>query len=161
MILVTVGTTHFDDLIREVDQLARSAIIKERVYAQIGSGRHIPQYIEWSRFLPDMRAFEEQADLVICHGGSGSVFELLELGKPFIAVPNRSLQDDHQSDLLRAVEAEGWCTCCWNLADLRTLLSQKPSHIAYPKEPQLPGKLWADLLSRVDTSRRRGRPVKY
>jgi beta-1,4-N-acetylglucosaminyltransferase len=146
MIFVTVGTTHFDDLIREVDRLAECGVMTDPVYAQIGSGKYIPRYTEWVRFLPNLRQIEKSATLVICHGGTGSVFELLEMGKPFIAVPNRALKDDHQSDFLHAVEAEGWCTCCWELSELGPIIANRKPRTPYSRECTLAKEIWQYLL---------------
>ncbi|KAJ2783928.1 N-acetylglucosaminyldiphosphodolichol N-acetylglucosaminyltransferase catalytic subunit alg13 [Coemansia javaensis] len=50
----------------------------------------------------------EQADLVICHAGAGSILDALRAGKPTIAVPNRALADDHQRELARELARGGY-----------------------------------------------------
>jgi beta-1,4-N-acetylglucosaminyltransferase len=147
MIFVTVGTTHFDDLIREVDRLLECGVVRDRVYAQIGSGSYVPRHAEWVRYLENIRQVEEEADLVICHGGVGSVFELLYLDKDFIAVPNPELPDGHQAELLSALIEEGWCTCCFDLRDLGALIADGRTRKPYPKAPQLPGHIWSLVTS--------------
>lgn len=150
MIFVTVGTTYFDELIEEVDSLLARGVIKDRVVAQIGTGRYKPQHAEWVRFLDDLRDVEKAADLVVCHGGVGSMFELAELGRPFIAVPNRQLEGDHQADLVRALEGEGWFVCCWNLRDLgERIVSRHWTRMRpYRCSTEFPRLVWQELLHR-------------
>jgi beta-1,4-N-acetylglucosaminyltransferase len=147
MIFVTVGTTHFDDLVREVDRLCAAGAIADRVSMQIGSGKYVPRNAGWVRYLDNLREMEQQADLVICHGGVGSLFELLDLKKNFIAVPNRQLPDDHQAQLLRALESEGCCRCCWNLNTLESLLVDNSAIIPYSQRAGLPEVIWKSLFS--------------
>jgi beta-1,4-N-acetylglucosaminyltransferase len=147
MILVTVGTTYYDELVQAVDRLAGAGEIAGPVLAQIGEGKYVPSHIQWVRYVPDLKDYFRKADLVICHGGGGTVLELLHMGKAFIAVPNRVLQHDHQSDLLRALEAEHWCVACYDLAKLGSVIKNRPVPRPYPADPELPGAVWDFLLS--------------
>jgi len=125
MIFVTVGTTYFDELVAEVDRLKRAGIIRDSVIAQIGAGKYIPTECEWLRYTGDIDAYFRDADLIIGHGGTGTVFDLLETGKPFIAVANRALKDDHQTEFLKAVSTLGWCRCCLRLEELATHVTER------------------------------------
>ncbi|MHB0954806.1 MAG: PssE/Cps14G family polysaccharide biosynthesis glycosyltransferase [Pirellulaceae bacterium] len=147
MIFVTVGTTHFDELIEEVDRLRGGGEISEHVYAQIGSGKYVPQHLEWVRYLDNIQEVMKKADLIVCHSGTGTVFELLNLRKAFITVPNRRLKDDHQADLVKALESEGWCNCCWELSHLRVHLANMRHCEPYPANPGPSQHLWAEVLS--------------
>lgn len=51
------------------------------------------------------------ADLVVGHAGAGTCMEVLELNKPFIAVMNHLLMDDHQSELAERLEMDGYLLC--------------------------------------------------
>jgi beta-1,4-N-acetylglucosaminyltransferase len=51
------------------------------------------------------------ADLIIGHAGAGTCMEVLELGKPFVAVINNALMDDHQSDLAGQLAKDGHLLC--------------------------------------------------
>lgn len=99
MIFVTVGTTHFDSLIREIDELIGSGKIKDRVVCQIGAGTYEPKHAEHFRFQPSIDEWIEQADLVICHGGA-TVMSLLQKTKRFVAIANTVLAGDHQTAFL-------------------------------------------------------------
>ncbi|KAI9203141.1 glycosyltransferase family 28 C-terminal domain-containing protein [Polychytrium aggregatum] len=59
-------------------------------------------------FAPSLRRQMEQADLIITHGGSGSILEGLDLRKPLIVVANPKLMDQHQAELGSALSHEGF-----------------------------------------------------
>ncbi|RHZ48963.1 N-acetylglucosaminyldiphosphodolichol N-acetylglucosaminyltransferase catalytic subunit ALG13 [Aspergillus thermomutatus] len=46
--------------------------------------------------------------LVISHAGSGTILEALRMGIPLIVVPNPSLQDNHQEELARQLQKQGY-----------------------------------------------------
>lgn len=118
-VLVTVGSTKFDQLIRAVDTEAFAAALHEQGYTSLlvqrGDGEYIPHVlvhrgeekaglpsglsVEFVQYLPSMHAYMEAADLIISHAGSGSLFEALSLGKTIIAVPNAILMANHQEEL--------------------------------------------------------------
>lgn len=99
MIFVTVGTTHFDSLIQEIDALIGAGNIRDRVVCQIGAGTYSPSHAEHFRFQPSIDDWIEQADLVICHGGA-TVMSLLQKQKRFVAIANTVLAGDHQTAFL-------------------------------------------------------------
>lgn len=85
-------------------------------FLQIGDGAFVPQnivqkgalrnelsnglQIEMFRYAPDLQSYMKQADLIISHAGSGSLFEALRLKKAVIAVPNSILMANHQAELV-------------------------------------------------------------
>lgn len=99
MIFVTVGTTHFDPLIQEIDELIASGKIKDRVVCQIGAGTYVPSHAEHFRFQPSIDGWMDQSDLVVCHGGA-TVMSLLQKNKRFVAIANTVLAGDHQTAFL-------------------------------------------------------------
>jgi UDP-N-acetylglucosamine transferase subunit ALG13 len=119
MIFVTVGTTLcFDELIEAVDAFVRDGRIKGPVLCQIGNGAYQPGHCEHFRFRPTIEDLMLKASVVICHGGTGTVLNLLAMGKPFIAVANRSGADNHQAQFLARLEKE--IPILWT-ADVREL----------------------------------------
>ena len=105
MIFVTVGTTlPFDSLLQEMDRLVREQIVQERVICQIGMSTCVPEYCEYFRFKPSIDELFDDAAVVICHGGTGTVFSLIQRQKPFVAVANPRAADDHQGVLLAKLE---------------------------------------------------------
>jgi beta-1,4-N-acetylglucosaminyltransferase len=161
MIFVTVGTTYFDELIREVDRLAGEGIVHGPVIAQIGRSRYIPRHIQWVRYVEDMDQHYHKADLVISHGGVGTLFELLLLQKSFIAVANRSLPGDHQAQLLRVLAARGLCRCCFQVGDLEAALREQATRplVPYQRGPELPEAIW-DFVATPVREPKRVRPSR-
>lgn len=115
MILVTVGLEKFpfDRLLRAVDRLVESGAIPGPVFGQIGHSRYEPRHFEYRRFLPfgEMRRHLQEADVVICHGGVGTILLALEMGKLPLVFPRRAAfgeqLDDHQLDLASHLESAG------------------------------------------------------
>lgn len=101
MILVTVGTQFFDELIVEIDRLAGAGLFNEPVFAQIGLTKYHPQHMEYVAFDRDLLDRARTASLIITHAGTGSVCECIELGRPFIAVANDTKAGNHQLEFLR------------------------------------------------------------
>ena len=116
MIFVTVGTTDFDALVRAVDSLVPQ--LDEEVEVQIGRGHYEPRNCKWFRFAPSLEPYYERADVVIAHGGLGTVMEVLRRGGRLIGVANPDRYDQHQEDLLSYLAEEGHLIWC---ADLNSL----------------------------------------
>ncbi len=100
MILVTVGTQFFDELIEEVDRLVSTGAIKDRVWAQIGLAKTTPRHIEHVPFDRQILDRAREADLIITHAGTGSLCEFITLGRPMIAVVNSYKAGNHQLEFL-------------------------------------------------------------
>lgn len=99
MIFVTVGTTHFDALVRAADEIFLGPRSGEKVVFQIGSGSYLPASGEFFRFKPSIDQELDAASLVITHGGM-TVLGLLARRQRFVAVANVSLADNHQGAML-------------------------------------------------------------
>lgn len=107
MIFMVVGNGKFDSLVEEVDKLKMESKIKKEVVFQIGHGNYIPKQGKWFRFESNLDKYYQKADLIISHGGPGAVFEILQLGKKLIALPNRERTDPrHQVEYLQAMAQE-------------------------------------------------------
>jgi beta-1,4-N-acetylglucosaminyltransferase len=123
MIFVTVGTTSFDELISTMDQLAPT--LSCPVVMQIGSGSVIPAHASaWFRFAPSLEDWLRCAGLVVSHGGSGTLVEVLRRGRRLVGVSNPVLYDRHQDDLLAEFENAGYLIWCRDLARLDDAIRQ-------------------------------------
>ena len=117
-ILVTVGSTDFDALIRAMDDLAPA--LADEVVMQIGSGSYEPRHAsDWFRFAPSLEGYYDRADLIVSHGGLGTIMEVLRKGKRLVAASNPDRYDAHQDDILGTLAEAGHLVWCRDLSRLR------------------------------------------
>jgi len=115
-IFVTVGSTHFNSLIQQVDQLLNCDDFD--VTCQIADGSYIPKNHKYIRMTDVIEQYFAEADVVITHAGAGTVFYLLESVKKMVVVPNCERVDNHQLDLAQYVEKNMFAKVCYQLTDL-------------------------------------------
>jgi beta-1,4-N-acetylglucosaminyltransferase len=130
MIFVTVGTMDFEALIKTVDHIAPN--VNEPFVCQIGNNIHIPQHCEYFRFKDTLEPFYQEASLIITHGGAGTLYRTLELGKQIIGVDNFGSTDSHQKDILRKLSEKKYLIWCDDLKNLEELIQTYPT---YPFKP--------------------------
>lgn len=102
MIFVTVGTHEqpFNRLIEEIDRLAETGEINEKVIIQTGYSTYEPKYCEWKALFSykDMVGNVAEARIVITHGGPSSFIMPLQIGKIPIVVPRMKQYGEHVND---------------------------------------------------------------
>jgi len=121
VIFVTVGTFNFDDLIYQVDKFIEQGVITDKVICQIGNGQYQPKNCESFAYTKKIGSYIDDAEMVICHGGTGSVLDLIKREKKFIAVANRALANDHQMEFLSELSQEvdiPWASDMEKLCDI-------------------------------------------
>jgi len=117
MIFVTVGTTKFDELIKEMDKIAPA--LKEKVVIQIGRSAYKPKNCEYFDFKTDLSRYFKDADIIISHGGAGTTFEVLGLNKKLISIENTNVLDSHQWDLLSQLAKDKHLIWCKNISKIK------------------------------------------
>jgi len=122
MLFITVGTTDFDPLVAAGDTLA--AQTDERVVIQIGHGEVEPRHAEWLRFAPSLEPYYDQADVVITHGGLGTLTELLHRGQRVVGVSNPDRFDRHQDQILQTFAQANHLIWCQDLTHLAQAVEQ-------------------------------------
>ncbi|MHA1863243.1 MAG: glycosyltransferase, partial [Candidatus Thorarchaeota archaeon] len=80
MIFVTVGTAHFDPLIKKMDDLAKTGELKEPIVGQIGRGMYIPNHFRYFRFLKELSSAYNNASIIVSTGGAGTTMECVTRG---------------------------------------------------------------------------------
>tara|TARA_R110000787_G_scaffold147907_1_gene261789 strand:- start:154 stop:606 length:453 start_codon:yes stop_codon:yes gene_type:complete len=121
-ILVTVGTSSFERLIKAVDKQIPAN--KYQLTCQISDGKYQPINHKFFHFSDKFPSLIADADIVITHGGAGTIFQLLELQKKIIVVPNLDRIDKHQTDLASFVSDNHYAIVCNNLDQLAYDLEQ-------------------------------------
>jgi UDP-N-acetylglucosamine--N-acetylmuramyl-(pentapeptide) pyrophosphoryl-undecaprenol N-acetylglucosamine transferase len=114
LLFATVGATlPFDRLVRDVAALKAAGEIPERVVIQTGIGGYRPDGIETHETLSfdAMQACLQEASIVVCHGGTGSLVTALRQGCRVVVMPRvferGEHYDNHQSEITSAFSARG------------------------------------------------------
>lgn len=107
MILVLLGTQNnsFHRLLEKMDELIEKNIIDEKVLVQSGYTKYESKNMRIFDLIPqeELDRYQEQADLIITHGGVGSIVSSIKKGKKVIAVPRLHKYQEHVNDHQRQI----------------------------------------------------------
>lgn len=131
MILIILGTQDkkFTRLLKEVDKLITKNIIKEEVIVQAGytsdyksNNMQIFDLLQKDKF----DELVEKANLLITHGGVGTILTGLKNNKKIIAVPRlkkyKEHVNDHQIQIIENFDKEGYIIGINDVSDLENAL---------------------------------------
>ena len=150
MILVLLGTQNnsFHRLLERIEKNIENGNIKEEVVVQAGYTKY-----ESKTRKKKMKIFDtipkkeldkliEKANLVISHGGVGSMVTANQKGKKVIAVPRYKKYNehvnDHQIDTIKIFEKKGYVLLAENVEDIDNALLQVKDFepVIYEKDQQ-------------------------
>lgn len=131
MIFVCVGSREyqFNRLLKKIDELIDNGDLIDDVFAQIGQSTYEPVNYKYTQFLTqkEFRTYQQKADLIISHGGTGALINALKLGKQVIAVPRLARFgehiDDHQIQVASVLEKEGYLINVLDIDDLNSAIN--------------------------------------
>ncbi len=114
MIFITLGSQKFpfNRLLQAVDELIEKGVITDEVFAQVGNSDYQPRNYPFQAFLnrDEFLAWENRADIVITHGGTGAIIGAVKKGKKVIAIPRLAKYgehvDDHQIQLIEQFKSQ-------------------------------------------------------
>jgi beta-1,4-N-acetylglucosaminyltransferase len=115
-ILVTVGTTIFDSLIKFIDEKFHKN--EYEIIFQISEGKYTPKNFSYFRYSENIDFYYENCDVVITHAGAGSVYRLLELKKKIIIIPNIERVDKHQVEIAEYMNENGHALMCSDINEI-------------------------------------------
>jgi len=102
MIFVTLGTQDksFKRLLQNIDECINKGIIKDRVIVQAGYTKYNSEKMEIFDLLDkdDFDKYIDECDLLITHGGVGSILTGLKCNKKVIACPRLYKYNEHMND---------------------------------------------------------------
>ena len=132
LILVTLGTQDksFIRLVKEIDKLVEEKVIKEKVIVQLGLTDYKSKNLETFSLIESVKLNEliKKADILITHGGVGSILSGLSYDKKVIAVPRLSMYkehtNDHQIQIVNEFCKLGYILKCDDPKDLKDVLKQ-------------------------------------
>lgn len=130
MIFVTVGTHEqgMERLFRELDRLIEEDKLDEKVVAQIGYSKYIPENYEYKTMIgySEMNQYIKHANIIITHGGPGSIFQPLHYGKIPIVVPRNPKfnehVDNHQILFTKRLEKERRVLAVYDIEELNNYI---------------------------------------
>ena len=102
MIFVTLGTNDesFERLLKAIDKAIDDKVVKEKVVVQAGCTKYESKNMEIMDLVPREK-FDEliaKCDLLITHGGVGSILTGINNDKKVIAVPRLAKFKEHGND---------------------------------------------------------------
>lgn len=116
MIFVTLGTQDktFPRLLKNIEKCIKSGLIKDKVFVQAGSTKYKSNVMDVNAFV-DMETFKKcvmDADLIITHGGVGTILEGLKNNKKIIGCARLEQYgehvNNHQVQLLERFSEDGY-----------------------------------------------------
>lgn len=159
MIFVTVGTQEFsfDRLVSKIDEIAKNGEIKQDICIQYGKSNYIPSYCKLAKpfFSADeMGKLIDECDLVVTHGGVGTIISSLEKGKKVLVVPRLSKYhehvDDNQLEIAEAFEKRELLSVCTDMSYLAEMMQYALNH-TYRKYEAQKGTLDASIINYIET----------
>jgi UDP-N-acetylglucosamine transferase subunit ALG13 len=130
LLFATVGATlPFDRLVVSVSELKAAGEITQELVIQTGIGGARPDGLTTLETIPfkDVQELLVGADVVVCHGGTGSLITALREGCHVIAMPRLARlgehYDDHQSEITTAFASRGLIQVANDVNELRAALA--------------------------------------
>lgn len=132
MILVMLGTQNnsFHRLLEEIEKLIKSGKIKEKVIVQAGYTKYQSSNMEIFNLIPQkqLEEYQKEANLIITHGGVGSIISSLKMGKKVIAVPRLHQYgehvNDHQKQIVENFDEEGYIIGIKDVSELEKAIEK-------------------------------------
>lgn len=132
MILVTLGTQDkdFSRLIRAVEKEVKNGNIVEKVIVQAGHTKYQSDVLEIIDFISpsELEKLVKKADIIITHGGVGSITTALKYKKKVIAAARlkkyREHTNDHQLQIIKEFAKEGFLLELRDFSHLSKLLKK-------------------------------------
>ena len=132
MILVLLGTQNnsFHRLIEEIERLIKKGIIKEKVVVQAGYTKVNCKEIETLELVSkeELEELQNKANIIITHGGVGSIMQCITKEKKVIAVPrlkeHKEHVNDHQKEIVELFNSKGYIIGITKVEDLEQALEK-------------------------------------
>lgn len=152
MIFVILGTQDksFDRMLKEIEELKKDGFITDKVIVQAGSTDFKSNEMEIMDYIPmkNFNKYIEEADLIITHGGVGSILDAIKHNKKVIAVPRLAKYNEHtnnhQIEIVEKFDELGYIIDCGNLKRLGNKLIQAEKFV--PKKYESNNKKFIEKL---------------
>lgn len=128
MIFVILGGVvewDFSRLLINIDNLCeQKKINSDEIIAQIGHTKYEPKNYNYFKFVDkkDFESYIDEAEIIITHGGAGTLIQSLKKGKKIISFPRLGSEkehlDNHQIEMSRKLEELGYLKLATNEHEL-------------------------------------------
>lgn len=134
MILVLLGTQNnsFHRLLEEIDKLIKNGVIKDKVIVQAGYTKFESKNMKIFTLIPKekLEKYQKDADIIITHGGVGSIISSIKEGKKVIAVPRLHEYgehvNDHQKEIVDTFNRKGYIIGLNGVKELENAIKRIP-----------------------------------
>lgn len=159
MIFVTVGTQDkpFTRIIRAVENAVITGKITDEVIVQAGNTKYESDYLNVLNYVPfdEFNKYLSKADIIITHGGVGSILNALKLKKKIIAIPRLKKYgehiNDHQLQVIQKMTEQGYILSCEDENDIADKVKEAENFIVkeYSSNTEQFIKAFKDVLDDV------------
>lgn len=126
MILVLLGTQNkpFNRLLKAISKEIKEGNIKDKVVAQTGFTTYKGTEIDAFDYKPKEELFKlmKEADIIITHGGVGTIIECINMGKRVIVAPRlkryKEHTNDHQLQITKEFTEKGYVLPLYSMKEL-------------------------------------------
>lgn len=116
LIFVTLGTQDksFERLLKLLDKEIEKGVIQEKVIVQAGYTKYESKNMKIFDYVSndDFKKYIDKCDLLITHGGVGSIFTGLKLNKKVLVMPRlakyKEQHNDHQLEITEEFTKKGY-----------------------------------------------------
>lgn len=128
MIFVTLGTFEmkFERILKEIESLdINDEVIIQSGYTDFKSNKYrVVKFMDKDEFKMNL----DKADLIICHGGVGTILEAINNNKKVIAIPRLEKYDEHvdnhQIEIVEKFTNQGYILSSKNEKNLKKLMKK-------------------------------------
>ena len=132
MIVILLGTQKysFHRLLEEVQRCIDNGTIKQEVIVQAGGTQFFSKEMKIFTLIEqnELEKLIEKADIIITHGGVGSIVNGVKLHKKVIAVPRYKkygeVANDHQVQIINTFAKEGFIIGLNDVCELESALKE-------------------------------------
>lgn len=132
MILVMLGTQNnsFNRLLEEIEKNIKNGTITEKVKVQAGYTKFETPNMDIFDFISndEIDKLQNEANLIITHGGVGSIVSSIKKGKKVIAIPRLHKYaehvNDHQKEIVKMFNQKGYIIGIDDVKELKKALQK-------------------------------------
>lgn len=132
MILVSVGTQDkkFPRMLKLIEKEIEKGNIREKVIVQTGLTKYESEKMEIFDFIEQEKfnKFLKECNLLITHGGIGTIVAALKLDKKVIIIPRlkkyKEHVNNHQLEITKKYEEDGYILACYDNDNLGEVLEK-------------------------------------